>query len=89
MRGQGRAALGVNHGGWLGAVPGGPQKGARAVRGRRPPVLAPFVPATMVLVSDANADDPEVVRSRDRRPWGILARRFLELQARTLEAGWP
>ena len=86
MIGQGRAAPAVYYGGGLGAVPGGPQKGAVAVSGRRPAFRAPFVPIAMLLVSGANGDDPEVVRHRDRRCWGILARRSFGLQARTAEA---
>ena len=88
MSGQSRAALAVYGGGGLGAVPGGPQKGAVAVPGRRPAFLAPFVRSAMVLASDANGDDPEVVRSRDRRSWGILARRAFELHGRIAEVGW-
>jgi len=66
---------GVSYGGGLGAVPGGPQKGAVAVSGRRPAILAPFVSTTGVLVSDANEVDPKVVRGCSDRSWGILVRR--------------
>lgn len=65
----------VNHGGGLGAVPGGPQKGAVVVSGRRPAILAPFVSTLRVLVSDANEVDPKVVRGPSDRSWGILVRR--------------
>jgi hypothetical protein len=65
-------------GGGLGAVPRGPQKSAVAVSGRRPAVKAPFVPGATVLATDENGDDPEVVRDRHRRSWGILVRRSLE-----------
>jgi hypothetical protein len=65
----------VGCGGGLGAVPGGPQKGAVAVSGRRPAILAPFVSTARVLVSDANEVDPKVVRGRSDRSWGILGRR--------------
>jgi hypothetical protein len=61
-------------GGGLGAVPGGPQKGAVVVPGRRPAVMAPFVSVNALLVSDANGVDPKVVRQGDRRSWGILER---------------
>lgn len=71
-------------GGGLGAVPGGPQKGAVAVSGRRPAVKAPFVPGASVLVSDEHGDDPEVVGDCDRRSWGILVRRAFE-QSRSTE----
>lgn len=64
-------------GGGLGAVPGGPQKSAVAVSGRRPAVKA-FVPGARVLASDGNGDDPEVVGKCDRRSWGILTRRSFE-----------
>ncbi len=66
---------GVSYGGGLGAVPGGPQKSAVAVSGRRPAFLAPFVSTSGLLVSDANEVDPEVVRGRSDRSWGILVRR--------------
>ena len=66
---------GVSCGGGLGAVPGGPQKSAVAVSGRRPAFLAPFVSTTRVLVSDANEVDPKVVRGGSDRSWGILMRR--------------
>jgi hypothetical protein len=66
---------GVSHGGGLGAVPGGPQKSAVAVSGRRPAFLAPFVSPPRVLVSDANEVDPKVVRGCADRSWGILVRR--------------
>ena len=66
---------GVICGGGLGAVPGGPQKSAVAVLGRRPSFLAPFLSTARMLVSDANAVDPKVIRGRDDRPWGILVRR--------------
>jgi hypothetical protein len=62
-------------GGGLGAVPGGPQLSTVAVSGRRPAVEAPLVLGVTKLVSDANEDDPEVVRGGDRRSWGILVRR--------------
>ena len=65
---------GVSYGGGLGAVHG-PQKGAVAVPGRRPAILAPFVSTTGVLVSDANEVDPKVVRGRCDRSRGILVRR--------------
>jgi hypothetical protein len=65
-------------GGGLGAVPGGPQKCAVVVSGRRPPAKAPFAPGTTVLVSDANGDDPKGVRPGLRRSWGILVRRSFE-----------
>jgi len=71
-------------GGGLGAVPGGPQKSAVIVSGRRPAVKAPVVPGVMVLVSDENGDDPEVVGDRDRRSWGILVRRSFD-QGRSTE----
>jgi hypothetical protein len=67
--------IGVSYGGGLGAVPGGPQKGAVAVPGRRPAILAPFVSTARVLVSDANEVDPKVVRGRADRSWDILVRR--------------
>ena len=66
---------GVSCGGGLGAVPGGPQKSAVAVSGRRPALLAPFVLTAGKLVSDANGVDPKVVRGRSDRSWGILVRR--------------
>lgn len=66
---------GVICGGGLGAVPGGPQKSAVAVSGRRPAFLAPFVSTARVLVSDENEIDPKVVRGRADRSWGILVRR--------------
>ena len=66
---------GVSCGGGLGAVPGGPQKSAVAVSGRRPAFLAPFDWTARGLVSDANEVDPKVVQGRDDRPWGILVRR--------------
>lgn len=71
MRGQ----SGISDGGGLGAVPGGPQKSAVAVSGRRPAFLASFPPTSGVPVSDANEVDPEIVRDRDRRSWSILVRR--------------
>jgi len=66
--------IGISYGGGLGAVPGGPQKSAVAVSGRRPAFLAPFIPTTKVPISDANEVDPQVVRNRDHRSWGILVR---------------
>ena len=66
---------GVSYGGGLGAVPGGPQKSAVTVSGRRPAFLAPFVSTGRVLVSDANEVDPKVIRGRADRSWGILVRR--------------
>ena len=66
---------GVSCGGGLGAVPGGPQKSAVAVSGRRPAFLAPFVSTASVLVTDANEVDPKVVRGCAHRSWGILVRR--------------
>jgi len=71
MSGQSR----IGCGGGLGAVLGGPQKGAVAVSGRRPAILAPFVSTARKLVSDANEVDPKVVRGRSDRSWGILVRR--------------
>jgi hypothetical protein len=68
----------IQMGGGLGAVPGGHQKSAVVVWGRRPAVKAPFVPGAMVLVSDENGDDHHVVRDRDRGSWGILGRRSFE-----------
>jgi hypothetical protein len=65
---------GVSCGGGLGAVPGGPQKSAVVVSGRRPAFLAPFVPTTKVPISDANEVDPQVVQNRDHRSSGILVR---------------
>ncbi len=73
--------LGVaNCGGGLGAVPGGPQNGAVAVSGRRPAFLAPCRSDRVMLVSDANRDDLEIVRPRLRGSWGILVRRRSALQ---------
>ena len=66
---------GVSYGGGLGAVPGGPQKSAVVVSGRRPAFLAPSLSTVRMLVSDANAVDPKVIRGRDDRPWGNLVRR--------------
>ena len=66
---------GRSYGGGLGAVPGGPQKSAVAVSGRRPAILAPFVSTPRVLVSDANEVDPKVIRGRSERSLGILVRR--------------
>jgi hypothetical protein len=66
---------GLSYGGGLGAVPGGPQKSAVAVSGRRSAFLAPFVSTASVLVSDANEVDPRVIRGRADRSWGILVRR--------------
>ena len=68
-------APGERSGGGLGAVPGGPQKCAVAVSGRRPAVKAPFVPDPMLLVSADHRDDPQVVGACDHRSWGIVARR--------------
>jgi len=65
----------VSPGEGLGAVPGGPQKGAVAVPGRRPAFPAPFDPTAGILVSDANLVDPNLVRHPSDRSWGILARR--------------
>ena len=65
-------------GGGLAAVPGGTQKSAVVVSGRRPAVKAPFVPGAMVLVSDDNGDDAEIVGDCDRRSWDILVRRSFE-----------
>lgn len=65
---------GVSSGGGLGAVPGGPQKGAVAVPGRRP-FPAPFGSTAGILVSDANGVDPNIVRGSSDRSWGILVRR--------------
>lgn len=65
---------GRSYGGGLGAVHG-PQKGAVSVSGRRPAILAPFVSAPRVLVSDANEVDPKNVRGHSDRSWGILVRR--------------
>lgn len=62
-------------GGGLGTVPGGPQKGAVAVPGRRPALPAPFGSTTGILVSDANGVDPNIVRGPSDRSWGILLRR--------------
>jgi hypothetical protein len=64
----------ISSGGGLGAVPGGPQKGAVTVSGRRPAFPAPFASAMRIPASDANEVDPQVVRNRDRRSWGILVR---------------
>jgi hypothetical protein len=66
---------GVSCGGGLGAVPGGPQKSAVAVSGRRPAFLAPFVSTARVLLDDANEVDPKVIRGRADRSWGSLVRR--------------
>jgi hypothetical protein len=66
---------GRNYGGGLGAVPGGPQKSAVAVQGRRPAILARFVSIARILVSGANEVDPKVVRGCSDRSWGILVRR--------------
>jgi hypothetical protein len=66
---------GISNGGGLGAVPGGPQKCAVAVSGRRPAFLAPFVSTARVLVSATKEVDPKVVRGRADRSWGILVRR--------------
>lgn len=71
MSGPGR----VPSGGGLGAVPGGPQKGAMVVPDRRPPFQAPFGSTAGILVSDANGVDPNIVRHPSDRSWGILARR--------------
>ena len=65
----------VRYGGGLGAVPRGPQKSAVVVSGPRLAVMAPFVPVAKMPVSDANGGDPNLVRSRDRRSCGLLARR--------------
>jgi hypothetical protein len=73
---------GVSYGGGLGAVPGGPQKSAVAVSGRRPAILVPFVSTARVLVSDANAVDPKLVRGRADRSWDILAGRSLRVLGR-------
>ena len=75
---------GESCGGGLGAVPGGPQKCAVDVSGRRPAILAPSSPATGVLASDANRDDLKLVRTRLPRSWGILVCRP---QPRPIEAG--
>jgi hypothetical protein len=66
---------GVSCGGGLGAVPGGPQKSAVAVSGRRPAFLAPFASTARVPVSGANEVDPKLIRGRADRSWGILVRR--------------
>jgi hypothetical protein len=76
-----------DYGGGLGAGPGGPQKSAVAVSGRRPAFLAPCRSIPVILVSDASRDDLKVVRPRLRRSWGILVRRRLALQTRTTEKG--
>jgi hypothetical protein len=76
---------GENCGGGLGAVPGGPQKGAVVVSGRRPAVMAPCRRDRAMLVSDANRDDLEIVSLRLRRSWGILVRRFAPLHVRPTE----
>jgi hypothetical protein len=68
-------------GGGLGAVPGGPQKCAFAVTGRRPAFLATYRPDRVMLVS-ANGDDPKLVPLRLRRSWAILVRRCFSLQPR-------
>lgn len=86
MRGEGGTAYRLRRG--AGGRPGGPQKGAVAVRGRRPAVLAPFGPTSRALVSDANQVGVTVVQVPLRRAWGILVRRSFELQGPTVESRW-
>lgn len=81
-------APGERSGGGLGAVPGGPQRCAVAVSGRRPAVKAPFVPDSVLLASADHGDDPQVVRASDRRSWGILVGRSFE-QSCSAEARRP
>ena len=72
-----------------GGRPGGPQKSAGAVPGRRPAVLALFGPTSRALVSDANLVGVTVVQLPLRRSWAILVSRSFELQGRTVESRRP
>jgi hypothetical protein len=88
MRTQGGSLLDHQLGRGAGGRPGGPQKGAVAVPGRRPAVLAPFTLTSSALVSDANQVGVTVVLVPLRRSWGILVRCGFELQGRTTKTGW-
>jgi len=87
MRGEGGTAHRLRRG--AGGRPGGPQKGAVAVPGRRPTVLAPSDPTSRALVSDANQVGLTIVQVSLRRSWGILVRRCFELAGWTVESRWP
>ena len=82
MSTQGGSLLAQRLGRGAGGRPRGPQKGAVAVPGRRPAVLAPFA-LTSTLVSNANQVGVTVVPVPLRRSWGILLRRCFELQGAT------
>ena len=89
MRTQGDSLLGHRLGRGAAGRPGGPQKGAVAVPGRRPAVLAPLGLTSRALASDANRVGVTVVLVPLRRSWGILVCRCFELQGRTTKTRWP